>query len=140
MPQARIVAVDSADDVAAAFTGLGVRPVVLKAGGLLHKTDAGGVVLGLRDAETAAETAREMVAKVGPEAYPLLLQQQVSGLEILVGARRDPQLGAALVVGLGGRHRGARRCRDHDGARLAVPGPRRAAPAAGVAPPGRLPW
>ncbi|TQN38062.1 acyl-CoA synthetase (NDP forming) [Blastococcus colisei] len=102
VPQARSTTVDSVEDVAAAFTGLGVRPVVLKAGGLLHKTDAGGVVLGLRDAEAAAETAREMVAKVGPEAFPLLLQQQVSGLEILVGARRDPQLGAALVVGLGG--------------------------------------
>lgn len=102
VPQARSATVESVDDVAAAFAGLGVQPVVLKAGGLLHKTDAGGVVLGLRDAASATEAAREMVGKVGTGAFPLLLQQQVSGLEILVGARRDPQLGAALVVGSGG--------------------------------------
>ena len=102
VPQARAAAVDSLADIAGAFAGVGVAPVVLKAGGLLHKSDAGGVVLGLRDAQSTEQAARAMVDAVGPGAFPLVLQQQVSGMEILVGARRDPQLGAAVVVGLGG--------------------------------------
>ncbi|WNV74185.1 acetate--CoA ligase family protein [Geodermatophilus sp. DSM 44513] len=99
---ARSASVDDVAGVGAAFAELGAAPVVLKAGGLLHKTDAGGVVLGLRSAAAVVDTAEDMVARLGPQAYPLVLQEQVRGLEILVGARRDPQLGAAVVVGLGG--------------------------------------
>jgi acyl-CoA synthetase (NDP forming) len=102
IPQARSVSVAALDQVADAFAGLGVAPVVLKAGGLLHKTDAGGVVLGLRSVTAVTEAADDLVGRLGDAAYPLVLQQQVRGLEILVGARRDPQLGAAIVVGLGG--------------------------------------
>ncbi|MGH3660747.1 MAG: acetate--CoA ligase family protein [Micromonosporaceae bacterium] len=102
VPLARSVAVDSADEVAAAFEALNAAPVVLKAGGLSHKTEAHGVVLDLADAEAAAAAANAMVEQIGEQACPLVLQQQATGLEILVGGRRDPQLGAALVVGLGG--------------------------------------
>ena len=99
---ARAATVGAVEEVADAFTALGVTPVVLKAGGLLHKSDSGGVVLGLTDAASATAAAAEIVARNGPGAFPLLLQQQVGGLEMLVGARRDPQLGAAIIVGLGG--------------------------------------
>jgi acyl-CoA synthetase (NDP forming) len=102
VPTPATATVASVDEVASAFDALGSTPVVLKAGGLLHKSDAGGVVLGLTDAAAATAAARAMVDKVGDEALPFVLQQQASGLEILVGARRDAQLGAALVVGLGG--------------------------------------
>jgi acyl-CoA synthetase (NDP forming) len=102
VPQARAVLVDSVDDVVGAFEAMGATPVVLKAGGLLHKSDAAGVVLQLRDAPSTERAARKMVDAVGPGAFPLVLQRQVTGMEILVGARRDPQLGAAIVVGLGG--------------------------------------
>lgn len=102
VPLARSVSVDSLDDIVEAFDTLRANTVVLKAGGLLHKTDAGGVVLGVRTSESAMDAATDMVARIGPPAFPLLLQQQADGLEILVGARRDPQLGAALVVGMGG--------------------------------------
>jgi acyl-CoA synthetase (NDP forming) len=100
--QARSASAGSVAEVADAFTGLGVTPVVLKAGGLLHKSDVGGVVLGLRSVAMATDCAEDMVARLGEGALPLVIQQQVRGLEILVGARRDPQLGAAIVVGLGG--------------------------------------
>ncbi len=89
-------------EVAAAFDELGVERVVLKAAGLVHKTDDGGVVLGLEDATAAAAAARTMLERIGERALPFQLQQQVSGAELLVGVRRDPQLGAALVVGQGG--------------------------------------
>ncbi len=102
IPRPEAALVSSLDEVVPAFEAMGVTPVVLKAGGLLHKSDAQGVVLGLRDAPSVERAARAMVDVVGPDAYPLVLQQQVSGMEVLVGARRDPQLGAAIVVGLGG--------------------------------------
>lgn len=92
----------TAEDVAAALVGLDVREVVLKAGGLVHKTDSAGVVLGLRTAEEAAAAAADMERRLGPGARPFLLQQQVAGTEILVGLRREHDLGAALVVGQGG--------------------------------------
>lgn len=93
---------NSVEDVTMAVEAVGTLPVVLKAGGILHKTDVGGVVLGLADAESASRAAHNMVARLGQDAYPLVVQEQLTGVEILVGARRDPQLGAALVVGLGG--------------------------------------
>ena len=102
IPVAASALAHEAEQVDAALAALGATPVVLKAAGLLHKSDAGGVVLGLRSAQDVRQAARAMVDAVGPEAFPLVLQQQVSGLEILVGARRDPQLGAAVVVGMGG--------------------------------------
>ncbi len=54
VPQARAASVDTLENVAGAFDDMGVAPVVLKAGGLLHKSDAGGVVLGLRDARSTS--------------------------------------------------------------------------------------
>jgi acyl-CoA synthetase (NDP forming) len=102
VPLAHTAVASRTDEVAAAFDKVGAERVVLKAGGLLHKTDDGGVVLGLADAEGAVAAAEEMVARLGERALPLLLQAQASGVEMLVGLRRDPAVGAAVVVGLGG--------------------------------------
>jgi acyl-CoA synthetase (NDP forming) len=93
---------DSIAELPAAYAAVGTARVVLKAAGLLHKTDAGGVVLGLRSEEDVIAAAEQLLAKVGEQALPFLLQEQAEGFEMLVGARRDPQLGAAIVVGLGG--------------------------------------
>lgn len=102
VPLAQTAVASALDEVAAAFDKVGAGRVVLKAGGLLHKTDDGGVVLDLVDAESTVAAAERMVARIGERALPLLLQAQASGMELLVGIRRDPTLGAALVVGLGG--------------------------------------
>lgn len=102
VPLAGSASAASVDEVAAAFEKVGGHQVVLKAGGLLHKTEHGGVVLGLTDADEAVLAAERMHDRIGDEALPFLLQEQVQGMELLVGVRRDPQLGAALVVGLGG--------------------------------------
>jgi acyl-CoA synthetase (NDP forming) len=102
VPVARSAMAADVDAVAAAFEELDVDRVVLKAAGLVHKTDDGGVVLGLEDAASATAAARTMLERIGEQALPFQLQQQVGGAELLVGVRRDPQLGAALVVGQGG--------------------------------------
>lgn len=93
---------DSIAELPAAYASVGTARVVLKAAGLLHKTDAGGVVLGLRSEEDVIAAAEQLLEKVGEQVLPFLLQEQTEGFEMLVGARRDPQLGAAIVVGLGG--------------------------------------
>lgn len=94
----------SADEVSAlarAFAGDGT--VVLKAvvPGLLHKTEAGAVRMGV-SAEDAAEVFREFVARF-PSLSGVLVQQQVAGgAELLVGARQDPSAGPLVVVAAGG--------------------------------------
>ena len=85
-------------------------PVVLKvvSPDIVHKSDVGGVVLGLRSEEEVAEAyARivENVKKRAPEAriYGILVQHMVpEGVEVIVGATRDPVFGPVVMFGLGG--------------------------------------
>ncbi len=85
-------------------------PVVLKIASpdIVHKSDAGGVVLGLTspaavsDAATRMlERARAAVADARIEGF-LVQEQTPAGVELLVGARRDVQFGMMVVVGAGG--------------------------------------
>jgi acetyltransferase len=78
-------------------------PVVLKTASpaVLHKTEAGGVVLDVRD-EAGARDAYAALAGRFPGA-PVLVQQAVApGVELLVGGRRDPVFGPTVLFGLGG--------------------------------------
>jgi acetyl-CoA synthetase (ADP-forming) len=85
-------------------------PVVLKivSPDIVHKSDVGGVVVGLRSEDEVAEAfARilENVKKRAPEArvYGVLVQHMVpEGVEVIVGATRDPIFGAVVMFGLGG--------------------------------------
>jgi acyl-CoA synthetase (NDP forming) len=97
-PEARRVT--TAEEGVAAAAGLGY-PVVLKALGVLHKSAAGGVALGLED-EGAVTAA--MAAMTAPEGYSVE-QQEVTAqpsVELIAGCRRDPRFGPILLVGLGG--------------------------------------
>lgn len=73
---------------------------------VLHKSDVGGVILGLDtpDAVAAAvNTLVERARQLGARLDGILLQRQVaSGLEALVGVTTDPLFGPLLVCGLGG--------------------------------------
>jgi acetyltransferase len=80
-------------------------PVALKldSPALSHKTEAGGVKLRLDD-RAAVEAAAQQLAAVGaglPTAR-LLVQRMASGIEVLVGIKRDPSFGPLLVLGRGG--------------------------------------
>jgi len=75
-------------------------PIVIKALGRAHKSDDGGVILGLTDA--AALTAAWPRLPAAPE-YAVEEQVDVrTGVEMIVGARRDPSFGPVVVVGAGG--------------------------------------
>jgi acyl-CoA synthetase (NDP forming) len=78
-------------------------PVVLKALGALHKSDAGGVAVGLRDAKELAEALTRMEGALAPPWYSVEAMAPLSaGLELIVGAKRDPRFGPVLLVGAGG--------------------------------------
>jgi acetate---CoA ligase (ADP-forming) len=82
--------------------GLGF-PVVLKAGWLEHKSEAGGVVARLTDPDELAAAFAEMYGRLGAGEYVVESQDTRDDVvEILIGAHRDPDLGPVIVVGAGG--------------------------------------
>ena len=73
----------------------------------VHKTEIGGVALGLGDDLSVLRAAGDMEARlkaVQPDARldGFLVQEMVDGLEMFVGLRDDPQFGPFIVTGLGG--------------------------------------
>jgi acyl-CoA synthetase (NDP forming) len=80
-------------------------PVVLKALGGVHKSDAGGVRLAIADEQQLKDAFREMHARLHP---PLLSVEKEAplalGLELLIGAKRDRSFGPIALVGFGGIH------------------------------------
>ncbi|MEN8760662.1 MAG: acetate--CoA ligase family protein [Desulfobacterales bacterium] len=75
-------------------------PVVLKALGVAHKTDVGGVQLGLSDAHAVSDA----VAEMSDLSESFLVERMVQGVvaELIVGVARDEQFGPYLLVGGGG--------------------------------------
>jgi len=99
----------SPEEAIAAANHLGF-PVVLKlsAPSLIHKTEAGGVVLDLHDAP-AVQDAFARLAQVARshlpphEAWQVVVMSQVAGgRELLLGARRDDSFGPVVAFGAGG--------------------------------------
>lgn len=91
---------DSADLTAA--DGL-TAPLVLKAAWLEHKSEVGGVRVNLRDRSEIIAAFDDMRARLGAGEYVLEEQdQRPDVVEVLIAARRDPQLGPMVVVGAGG--------------------------------------
>ncbi|MDR1886191.1 MAG: acetate--CoA ligase family protein, partial [Synergistaceae bacterium] len=69
---------------------------------IVHKSDAGGVVLGIGTPDELEETLRNLLGKF-PGARGVLVQEQVRpGLELILGANSDPLLGRVMLVGMGG--------------------------------------
>jgi acetate---CoA ligase (ADP-forming) len=78
-------------------------PVAVKliAAEVVHKTESGAVVLGLKSAEEVQAEGQKLLTKTLGRSH-LLIQEMVQGTEVLIGARTDPQYGPFLMVGLGG--------------------------------------
>lgn len=99
-PAARTVS--SAAELESAAAGLH-PPYVLKAEWVEHKSEAGGVRLGLADLPALRSAFARMRRRLGPGRY--LLEEQDTRphvVEMLVGARRDPSFGPMVLVGAGG--------------------------------------
>ena len=83
-------------------------PVVLKGliAGMVHKTEAGLVAVGMRSADEVARAAAAMLERARAAGGPVpgfLVQEQVRPVaEIFIGARIDPDFGPLIAVGAGG--------------------------------------
>jgi len=102
----RSVQVRSPEEAAEAARGLGGK-VALKAmaPGLLHKTEAGAVEVGLapQEVKRAAEEMRNRVQQKGFDVSGFLVQEMISdAVEMFVGVARDPTFGPLIACGAGG--------------------------------------
>ena len=94
-------------DAVAAAEQLGY-PLVAKAiaPGVLHKSDVGGVIMGLQSAQDVAQAVTDLQQRMrdaGTHLDEVLLQREIrGGIEALVGVTTDPTFGPLLVCGLGG--------------------------------------
>ncbi len=96
--------VGNPDDAVAAAKAIGY-PVALKAcsAELMHKTEAAGIVLGIRDATELREAYQRVVTAVGLDLEGVLIQEMIAGQrEVVLGLSRDPQFGPCVMFGLGG--------------------------------------
>jgi acetyltransferase len=99
-----------AGDAAAAIAALGEQPLALKivSPDILHKSEAGGVRLGVRGAAAVRSAAEEILADVqrhvpgarieGVLAAPMAAR----GVELIIGVSQDAQFGPVLLFGVGG--------------------------------------
>jgi acyl-CoA synthetase (NDP forming) len=94
--------VTGADEAAAAAAELG-GPVALKALGLLHKSDAGGVALGLATEAGVRAAHAAMDSRLHAPGYCVeRMADTRDAVELIAGVRRDPRFGPVAMVGLGG--------------------------------------
>ncbi len=67
---------------------------------ILHKTDVGGVILGIKNREELKISVKNLFEKFNE---PVLVEEMVEGgIEVIIGVTRDPTFGHALMFGLGG--------------------------------------
>ena len=99
VPVARSTAATGLQDVLAAAKRLGY-PVALKTAAASHKTELGGVTLGIRDEVVLATAYREMSSRLGPS---VTVQEMVEpGVEMALGIVYDLQFGPLVMVAAGG--------------------------------------
>jgi acetyltransferase len=79
-------------------------PVALKvlAAEYTHKSDVGGVVLGLADGATTRREAEAMSVRLGHPVRLMVQRMMTSGLELILGGKRDRSFGPVVILGLGG--------------------------------------
>ncbi len=94
----------TADEAAAAAADLG-GPVALKAEvpGLVHKSDAGAVLLGLDGPEAARDGFDSLAARFAGNFSGVLVEPMITGgTEVIIGVVQEPIFGPLVVFGLGG--------------------------------------
>jgi len=101
IPAARAASASTLKEALAAASEIGY-PVALKTGepGIAHKTDVGGVRLGIPGPDALADAYADLAARLGPRVT--VCQLVPPGPELIVGMARDPALGPLIVTGPGG--------------------------------------
>lgn len=109
MPVTKIMVARTQDEAVEAAKAIGL-PVVLKivSPQVLHKSDAGGVLVDIRDANGVRDGYNRILenvkAKVPDAEITGILVQEMApcGTEVIVGATKDPTFGPTIMFGLGG--------------------------------------
>lgn len=97
----------TADEALVVANAIGY-PVVVKvsSGQIAHKTEIGGLRIGITTDEGLVMAFHDMMAvgkaMAGATTDGVRVERQISGLEIIIGAVRDPTFGPMVLVGLGG--------------------------------------
>jgi acetyltransferase len=110
VPEVRVV--DAQPRAAAAAAAQLGFPVALKirSAQITHKSDVGGVVLGLNNAKAVTEAARQMLARVAAERPQAVVEgfsvqrmvQRPGAIELIAGTAIDPLFGPVVLFGAGG--------------------------------------
>jgi acyl-CoA synthetase (NDP forming) len=104
LPATPCTVAESEREAQDAARGIGF-PVALKTAkrGVRHKSELGGVRLGLADAAALAAAYRELASRIDPRVLvaPMIV---AAGVEMLLGMVRDAQFGPIVLVGAGGVH------------------------------------
>ena len=99
IPRAGEAVVTGSDDAVRAAIQLGF-PLVMKVVGPVHKSDVGGVVLNVKNAETVSREFERMIQIKDTTA--ILMQPMLSGVELFVGANYEDKFGHLILCGMGG--------------------------------------
>jgi len=101
VPVVETVRADTLEDAIAAAERLGF-PVAVKTAvpGVLHKSDVGGVRLGIDDSPSLEDAYSDLDRELGPQV--VVARMAPAGVEIALGIVRDPQFGPCVLLGLGG--------------------------------------
>jgi acetyl-CoA synthetase (ADP-forming) len=67
---------------------------------IVHKTEVGGIIKDIRTPEEASAAFKRLMGIKNAEY--IIFQKQMEGLELIIGAKSDPQFGHIISVGLGG--------------------------------------
>jgi len=99
----RVATVSGGGDLAAAAEAVGF-PCVLKVDSedVVHKSDAGGVALGLGDMDALTAALDKMESTFGAGKSYIVMQQAAPGTELILGVTESPGLGSLVMFGLGG--------------------------------------
>jgi len=89
------------------FEGVAARmgfPLVMKGlqPGVVHKTEHGLIVLNIRNPQEAGESFERLMERMNGNGSVLLQKQVQGGVELILGAIRDPQFGPCVMIGVGG--------------------------------------
>jgi acyl-CoA synthetase (NDP forming) len=97
----RVIVAGNARAVSKAAASL-TYPLVLKTAvaGVQHKTEKSGVILNIRDKRQLLAAYARLQAEIGPEV--LLAPMIGNGVEMMLGAKSDPQFGPVILLGFGG--------------------------------------
>jgi acetyltransferase len=99
IPQVEELAASSVTEALQAAGSL-EYPLAIKVVGPLHKSDVGGVALHVGSDDQVASTVERLLALEG--ATGVAMQPMIQGVELFIGAVKDPKMGHLILLGLGG--------------------------------------